>query len=489
MRIKLIAPANKESNDFWGARHLDRIVGVKLANMPLALPTLAALTPKDVEVEIVDENFDEINFDENIDLVGITFLTYLAPRAYEIADRFRIRGVKVVLGGIHTSMVPDEAKQHADSIVIGEAEDIWPKLINDLRNNKLQNIYRQKEFPSLQSTPIPRWDLIDTNKYSYSTIQIGRGCPHGCEFCSVYIFNGRRYRYKPIDNVIKEVKYLRSINPKQLIFFVDDNLLAMPDYARELFNKLIPLKVRWWCQSSVDRLQDDEIIELMYKAGCREIFIGFESISEQSLDNMGKTKTNIVQNYERTIKRIHHHHISVFGSFIFGAGTDDKNIFQDTYNFIQRNNIAFSMLNILTPLPGTLMYKRFNEEKRIIDFHWSKYNVENVCYKPKLMTVDELQEGRYSLLKEVYSYKNMYLRLKKLWNYGIYVREKERRKLFTKGRILFTLRVILRNPFNIKRNLFILKCLWNSKIVSISPIMLAVNFHEYANNYRIGKKC
>jgi radical SAM superfamily enzyme YgiQ (UPF0313 family) len=480
MKIKLITPTNKKEDEFWGFKYFEKLTGIKSGNLPLALPTLAALTPSDVEVIIEDENVNPINFNEKVDLVGITFFTCYALRAYEIADGFRKKGIKVILGGIHASIMPEEALQHADAVVIGEADEIWPEVILDFKRNNLQRVYKQKHFPDLRNSPIPRFDLVDQNNYNYFTVQIGRGCPYGCEFCSVHMFNGRQYRSKTIENVLREIKILKKLDNKKTFFFVDDNILINIDYAKQLFQELIHLKIKWWCQASINRLQDDEILDLMQESGCREVFVGFESVSEKSLESIGKTISNKVKEYEWAIKKVHQHGIAIFGSFMFGADTDNKKIFEETFNFIQKNNIAFAMLNILVPAPGTVIYKKFKEEGRILSYDWSKYNGDHVCFKPNLMTIQELQKGRDKLLKRIYSYKNMYKRFKNLWEIGVFIRDKDVKKLFTKTRIFLTIKIILSSPFNLRRNIFILKSLWNLKITSILSLILSLNFHDYS---------
>ncbi|MCM8781233.1 MAG: B12-binding domain-containing radical SAM protein, partial [Candidatus Omnitrophica bacterium] len=291
MKIKLIAPARKPEwgESFWDLKTLCKLTGRKAGGAPLALPTLAALTPSDVEVVLTDENVEPINFDEKVDLVGITGITCVIPRSYEIADEFKKRGVPVVMGGIHVSMLPEEAIRHCDSVVIGEAEEIWEQVVRDAQKGNLQKFYRAPRFPDLTNSPIPRWDLLKNDKYCYFTIQTGRGCPYDCDFCSVKVFNGRGYRHKTIDSVIEEIKTLQKIDYKKLIFFTDDNLLASPKYSEELMQRLIPLKIKtWWCQSSVNRLKDDRLLDLMYRAGCRVIFVGLESVSQKNLDVMNK---------------------------------------------------------------------------------------------------------------------------------------------------------------------------------------------------------
>jgi len=485
MKIKLIAPARKPEwgESFWDLKTLCKLTGRKAGGAPLALPTLAALTPSDVEVVLTDENVEPINFEENVDFVGITGMTCVIPRSYEIADEFRKRGVPVVMGGIHVSMIPEEAIQHCDCVVIGEAEEIWEQLVRDTQKNNLQKFYQAPRFPDLTNAPMPRWDLLKNDKYCYFTIQTGRGCPYDCEFCSVQTFNGRQYRYKSIDCVLKEITFLKGLETKKPFFFVDDNILAVKDYAKELFNKLVFLNIKWWCQSSVDGLKDNEILDLMYKSGCREIFVGFESILQSSLNSLHKSKINMVDEYKDIINTVHSHGIAIFGSFILGSDNDNPDIFEHTGKFINDTNISFAMINILTPPPGTKLYSRLKAENRLITYEWHKYDGEHTSFKPNLMSQIQLQKKRLVLLKNIYSYRCLYNRLKNIWDIGVFVRDKKNRKLFTKGRLLFTLRTIFDNKFN--RKFFILKSLWNKNITSIMSVLLAINFREYAYQNRL----
>ncbi|GAH17833.1 unnamed protein product, partial [marine sediment metagenome] len=242
MKIKLIAPARKPEwrGSFWDLKTLCELAGCKATGAPLVLPTLAALTPSDVEVILTDENAEPVNFEEKVDLVGITGITSVIPRAYEIADEFRKRGVPVVMGGIHVSMLPEEAIEHCDSVVTGEAEEIWEQVVKDAQKGSLQKFYRTPRFPDLANSPTPRWDLLKNDAYSYFTLQTGRGCPYDCDFCTVKVFNGRRYRHKRVEQVVREISFLQSIDSKKLIFFADDNLLSVPGYAKELFKAIKP---------------------------------------------------------------------------------------------------------------------------------------------------------------------------------------------------------------------------------------------------------
>ena len=356
---------------------------------PLALPMVAALTPEDVKVIIVDEKVEPIDFEENVDLVGISVMTPFAPRAYEIADIYRKRGIKTVLGGIHPTALPEEAIEHADAVVIGEAENVWGNLIEDFKKNRLKRFYHSDQLISMKGLPLPRINLL--NKDAYSTIncvQTTRGCPHNCEFCSVTAFFGRRYRQRPIKEVITEIKRLK----KGYIVFVDDNIMGDKKYARELFKALRLLNIEWNSYCTLSLAKDDELLKLAQESGCDAMYIGFESLSQENVDSIGKS-FNRVEEYEEAVKRIQDHGIEIMASFIFGLDHDDETVFEKTINFIKKNKIKKPVFSILTPYPGTKLYQRLEQENRIIDRDWSKYDFGHVVIKPKLMSPETLQRG------------------------------------------------------------------------------------------------
>ncbi len=486
MKIKLISPARKPEwgESFWDLKTLCKLTGRKAGGAPLALPTLAALTPSDAEVVLTDENVEPIDFEEKVDLVGITGMTCVIPRSYEVADEYRERGVPVIMGGIHVSMLPEEAIQHCDSVVIGEAEEMWEQVVRDAQKNNLQKFYRAPRFPDLTNTPIPRWDLLKNDKYCYFTLQTGRGCPYDCDFCSVKEFNGRQYRHKKIEQIIQEVRILQQLDSRKLMFFTDDNLLAVPKYTEELMQKLLPLKIRdWWCQSSVNRLKDDKLLDLMYHAGCRVVFIGFESVSQKSLVAMNKSQVNKVEEYKETVDKVHSHKIAIFGSFVLGGDNDGEVIFEDTARFIDETNIAFSMINIITPLPGSKFYERLKKEGRILDISWRSYGLESVCFIVNSISEVTVKTRFVQLLQQVYSYESLYKRLSYLWKHDIYVREGELVRWFSKGRLFFSLKSLLNK--DISRTRFILKSLWNLEITSLSSVATALAFHDYAYKEKI----
>jgi len=424
IKLELISPKKKtdgNEREFWDAKFISLVYGIpKYSCAFLALATLAALTPPDIEVSITDENiedvdFDNVDFDNGVDLVGITSNTFLAPRAYEIADEFRTRGIAVILGGIHASMLPEEAIQHADAVVIGEAENVWTNLINDYRIGKLQQFYKSSERPKLENQPIPRWDLLKNERYVFHILQTSRGCPYDCEFCTVKAMNGKRYRFKPVKNVIREIEALISIQNK-LIFFADDNFIGNRRHAKELLRELVSLKIVYFAQASLDITKDDELLQLLAESGCKRVLIGFESLSEANLEQMNKGKPNKVEEYAKDIQKIQSYGFEVQASFIFGYDFDNTSTFEKTANFINEANIASPVLNILTPFPGTRLFERLESEERLLHKDWMRYDSSQVCFKPKSMSPEALQNGYIWNRQQVYSYGSIFERLKGLWN-------------------------------------------------------------------------
>jgi radical SAM superfamily enzyme YgiQ (UPF0313 family) len=379
MKLRLIAPAVPGNSQKLK----------KVLVPPLGLATVAALTPPDVEVSLTDENVAAIDFQEETDLVGITVLTITAQRAYEIADMFRARGIKVVLGGIHASFLPDEAGQHSDAVVIGEAERIWPRLIDDLKANRLQKIYEQSERLPLNNLPVPRRDLFARGAYIIkNTLAATRGCPYSCSFCSVSSFFGRTYRCRPVQDVVNE---LDTFNGGKYFFFVDDNIVGKPKFAKELFRAIIPYKIRWFGQASVTIAKDDELLELAAASGCIGLLIGFESIYPASLATVAKT-INVVDEYEEIIRKIRSKGIGIHGFFIIGLDEDKEDVFAHTVRFAQKMKLESAGFAYPMPLPGTDFYDSLDKEGRIITKEWSRYANE-IVFEPKLMSRDVLQKG------------------------------------------------------------------------------------------------
>ncbi|MCK4423078.1 MAG: B12-binding domain-containing radical SAM protein [Candidatus Omnitrophica bacterium] len=418
MKITLLSPRKPVIDghrENWDAEFISFMLGKKIYNCAyLALPTIAALTPPDVEIKIVDENIEDIDFDMDTDLVGITTPTFLAPRAYEIAEEFRKRDVTVVLGGIHPSMLPDEAITHADVLVTGEAEGVWGELINDYKKGRLKQFYQCLEKPDLSELPIPRWDLLKNDLYNIHSLQTTRGCPYDCEFCSVKAFLGNKYRCKPIDKIIEEVKTLIGLSRKR-IFFTDDNFIGNKKRAKELLKVLGSFKISYYIQASLDLAKDEELLKLLAQTGCNGIFIGFESVSETAIKQMNKAFSNKVPDYLESVRKIQSYGMGIQSSFIFGYDSDDISIFKKTVDFIQSAGLEMATFHILTPFPGTKLYERLNNEGRILHRDWGKYDGSYVCYKPTLMSAEALQNGMIWAKQKVYSYENIFERLKGIW--------------------------------------------------------------------------
>lgn len=390
-----------------------RISGGRARLCPnLGIAALAALVPDHIDVEVCDENVERLDFDRECDLVGVTAMTPSALRAYEISRAFRERGRTTVLGGFHPSLVPDEAIRHCDSVVIGEAEGVWPQLLNDFAASRVERFYKRETFPDLKGLPVPRRDLLRRGAYRLPyTIETGRGCPFACNFCSVTTFYGRKYRFRPVDDVVAEVAAL----PGRLMFIVDDNVIGSPEHAKELFRALIPLNKRWIGQASLNLARDPELLDLAVRSGCVGLFMGFESLSPESLAEAGKTQ-NVVKHYEEDIKRIRDRGISIHGAFIFGFDHDDEGIFDRTIDFVRRNKLDSASFSALTPFPGTPTFSRLESEGRLLTRDWSRYG--GAVFTPHLMSREALDAGCRRAWRECYSLRSVIGRLavrKRYW--------------------------------------------------------------------------
>jgi len=400
MKIKLIVP-RWPKNSFWD------VISFKFPLLSTSL--LAGLTAPEHEVSLVDESINPIDFTDKVDLVGITAMTPLAPRAYEIAGEFRRRGVPVVMGGIHATWLPEEAKVHCDSVVIGEADEIWADILEDVKRNALKPFYKQERRTDLSRLPLPRRDLLDKKRYFFENlIQTSRGCPYDCEFCSVTAMYGGSYRMRPIERVEEEIYALER--SKAYIFFADDNLVGDMRYARQLLTMLSHHRLRWVSQGPMSIARDPELVRLMAKAGCHGMFIGFESLTHDNLRVMGK-RINRIEEYEDGIRRLHENGIGVYASFVFGYDYDEPHVFDQFLDFSERNHIEGAFLPLLTPFPGTRVYLRLKEEGRILTEDWSQYDMATAVFKPRRMTVDQLQEGFWKVNREFYSIPSMVKRI------------------------------------------------------------------------------
>jgi radical SAM superfamily enzyme YgiQ (UPF0313 family) len=386
----------------------------RLSSAPLALPYLASLVPPDFDVTIIDENVQEIDFEQPVDLVGISVLTMTAPRAYEIAAEFRERGTPVVMGGTHPTVMPEEAGRHADALVVGEAEGVWQKLLTDFQHGGMKGVYRRGGHCGMENWSLPRWDLMNSRAYlTTNVVQATRGCPYNCAFCSVSSVFGPKYRCRPVKDVIREIEALDG----KLLGFVDADIAGNPAYAKELFRALAPYKKIWAGDAGMRVANDEELLSLAAKSGCKGLFIGFESLSPQSLKEAGKSQ-NTVERYKETVKRITGHGISVLAGFVFGFDTDDESVFERTVEFAIDCKLLYADFNILCPYPGTAVHRKLTEQDRIIETDWSKYfGMYNVVFRPKQMSVDALREGCLWAWKEFYSIKSILKRFLSCQNF------------------------------------------------------------------------
>ncbi len=395
MRVLLISP---DRRDVVAAR-ANGAPRVKATFPPLSLLQVAALTPPDVEVSLADEAVGDIDFDLACDLVGITAFTSSAPRAYEVAAAFRSRGVPVVLGGMHASACPQEALRHCDAVVVGEAEGAWPEVVADAQRGRLRRVYRNREYPDLRETPPPRRDLINRHDYlAPDTVQATRGCPHDCSFCSVSSFFGRRIRSRPAAAVAQEAASL----PGRYVIFVDDNIMSVPSYARQLFERLMGSGKKWMGQASTAVLENADLIRLAARSGCRAFFVGLETLSDGALKQVNKG-FNVVSRFKDLVARLHEHGIGVVGAFIFGFDGEDESVFDRTVEFADKARIDVPQYSILTPLPGTPLHVQMEREARIIDRDWSHYDGSHVVFAPRGTTPERLVDGLRQALKHSYS--------------------------------------------------------------------------------------
>lgn len=370
----------------------------------LTLVTLASLTPEPHFVYIEDENLKPVNFLDKPDLVGITVNVDTTYRAIEIARKYRKRGIKVVFGGIHASSNPDYMLEHCDAVCIGEAEELWHKIINDFLTGNLQKTYYNSTSTDLKNVPIPNWNYISKKKYLYHNIVVtSRGCPFKCEFCyNSCDYVNSTYRSRPIKNVLDEIK---SLNTRQ-IMFIDDNLIGNVKWTNEFLDALIHLNLIWHGAVSTNIVHHTGLISKMAKSGCRSLFIGFESINADSISSVNKGQ-NRINDYETLIKLLHDNNIMVNASLVFGFDHDTIETFPRTLEWLIKNKVESMTSHILTPYPGTVLYKRFEAEKRIIDYDLSKYNTSNVVFEPKNMTVEELKNGYLKMYVDFYRLKNI----------------------------------------------------------------------------------
>jgi len=376
----------------------------RVLSPPLSLVTIATLTPIKHKVYIEDENTGKVNLSDNPDLVGITVNVDTSERAIEIAQQYRNRGIKVVFGGIHASANPDIMLQYCDSVLVGEAEEVWGDLLKDVEAGQLQSIYKNVNTTDLRNIPLPNWSFVNCKNYLYHNIQItSRGCPFKCNFCynsSDYVANP--FRNRPIEDVLKEID---TLGTKQILI-IDDNFIGDIEWTRQFVQVIMHKGLTWHAAVSANIVHHKDLIVQFAESGCKSLFIGFESINEKSIISANK-KQNQVKEYENLIAFLHENGIMVNASMVFGFDHDEVSVFEDTLNWLVKNKVETMTAHILTPYPGTGLYKQLLQEGRIIDFNTKRYNTSNVVFQPKNMTKEELTSGYLWIYKEFYSLKNI----------------------------------------------------------------------------------
>ena len=373
----------------------------------LTLSILAALTPSEHEVLMTQEEYERLPVGEHWDVVGITAMTATAPRAYQLASVFKNNGANVILGGIHPSVLPHEAAQFADAVVVGEAEGVWQQVLYDVRRNELKKIYNNSQ-PNISESPLPvrrrrrslsrlPWYVVHGMPIMYS-----RGCPYDCEFCCVHKVYGRRRRYIPIEHIVDDI---RKTGARRLIF-LDDNIAAERSYSMRLFAALEPLNVGWGGQATVGFILDDDLFDAAVRSGLEGVFVGVESVEPEALKMMRKSPASI-QMYEKAVKRCRSAGIIFHASLIFGLDEQTPSVFERTLEFLLRNSVPWISPNILTPYPGTPLFERLMRERRILHTNWSYYDHTNVCYQPKNMDPEELAEKYLDFRNKFFSYSSV----------------------------------------------------------------------------------
>jgi radical SAM superfamily enzyme YgiQ (UPF0313 family) len=386
---------------------------------PTTLLRLAALVPPELEAEIKMIDLMGQPLPENIDadIIGISTITCGAPEAYRIADEAREKGITVVLGGSHPTLLPAEARRHADSVVVGCAEKNWPQLLRDFKKHQLKPLYEDFSSPFSIPGPLLNRNLLSRKQYLFTnTLEATRGCPNGCDFCVVQDITRRCSWTREIKEVVEEVKSMG-----RAVLFLDSNLAQFKDYTKQLWRELIPLKIKWYGTATYGFIEDEEAVKLAVKSGCKGLLIGFESLNQDSLSNVNKGFNN-ASRFKEGIKRLHDYGIAVLGCFVFGFDNDDESIFERTVEFVNSAQIDVVKYAVLTPFPGTQVFKKLERENRIMTYDWDFYDTERVVYRPMLMSPLQLEEGCKWAYYESYKYSSIFRRImhkKTPWFYSI----------------------------------------------------------------------
>ncbi|MBW1916556.1 MAG: B12-binding domain-containing radical SAM protein [Deltaproteobacteria bacterium] len=405
MKVLLIQPSRFRNHGRLDRRKKRWLLG-------MTLPYLAGLIPPDIKVQIKDDLLEEITFKEDCDLVAISFMSHQAPRAYQLATGFRQRGKKVVMGGFHVTLAPEESQQYADALVLGEAEETWPQLLRDFQAGRMQPRYQAEQLSDLQNLPVPRYELLDLKRYKLLNIpaQTTRGCPYACNYCEVTQVYGGKFRHRPVDQVLHEIKEIQRLTGSKFIYFVDDNFVANRGHAMEIMEKIIPLGLTYGCLATINIGNDLELLALMRRSGCLHVNIGMETISPESIQAINK-KQNKIKDYERQFKALQQHGIGYSVNVMFGLDGDHPSIFDSTVDFLIRVQAPVSFMFILAPRVGTKIREQLQQQGRIMDNDWTHYCGFKVVYHPKYMTAQQLQEEYWRANRRFYSFGSILKRL------------------------------------------------------------------------------
>ena len=399
MKVKMILPALVEAESpFW------RPIKYSLFP-PLGLATLASYLDPEDEIELIDQHVEKLNLNDNPDLVVIQVYITNAYRAYKIADTYRKNGSYVILGGLHVTSLPDEASKHADSIFVGPGEETFPQFLKDFKNRKPKKFY-SSPIRTLEKVPPVRRDLIKRNNYLVpNSIVVTRGCPHHCDFCykDSFFEGGKSFYTQRVDDALAEIDRL----PGKHLYFLDDHLLASPKFASNLFDGMMGMNRVFQGAATIDSILRGNLIDKAAKAGLRSVFVGFETFSPANLKQSNK-KQNLHKDYQKAVNRLHSLGIMINGSFVFGLDDDDKDVFKRTVEWGVDNAITTSTYHVLTPYPGTKLYKQMDAQGRIISKNWDLYDTRNVVYKTAKLTADELKSGYDWSYREFYSWQNIF---------------------------------------------------------------------------------
>jgi len=404
MRMTIIHPCiGRRANDSSYIRTW------QMESLPAA--TIAGLTPKDVEVRFYDDRMQRIPFDEPTDLVAISVETYTAKRAYQIATEYRRRKTPVVMGGFHATLMPGEVAKYAEAVVVGEAESLWEHVMDDARSGRLQKMYKAEGRPSLANIKPDRSIFRGKRYLPIGLVEAGRGCHFKCEFCAVQtIFNATQTR-RPIDAILSEVEAVK--NQRKLFFFVDDNITSNLGQAKEFFRALIPAKIRWVSQASINAAHDEEFLDLLVRSGCVGVLIGFESLDSGNLKDMNKSFNTMHGGFAKALENLRKHRVRLYGTFIFGYDRDNRDSFSQTVQFAEENSLYIAAFNHLTPFPGTPLYARLESAGRLLYDAWwldDAYRYNHIPFTPASMSPTELQRCCLEARRQFYSWRSIFHR-------------------------------------------------------------------------------